>query len=146
MVNKFICSLLIEDNEVCAYLNNLFLSELGCEVHIASNAHDAYSFLESRTFDIIFMDIGLPDKDGFTLTSELRNNLKIETPIVAVTGHVFDKSASYFEERGLDGVIYKPASKKDFRNTLKNKLALNTCSKDGKPDSNFENKYIVGSR
>ena len=110
--------LVVEDEALCSYMTCMLLKELSCFTDLAKTAAQAYSFLQGKIYDIVFLDIGLPDKNGFELTKDIRDSLHLTIPIVAITGHIFKKDKGYFTDRGLNNVIYKPASLDDLQEVL----------------------------
>jgi DNA-binding response OmpR family regulator len=88
--------------------------------HRACVARDAASALQrcsEETFDLILMDIGLPDGDGLDVCCELRSNGRAEeTCIVALTGHVDLKGSSCMSD--FDGCIAKPITMQALEDIL----------------------------
>lgn len=106
---------LIEDDPVCQSIAKNIFEDLYCEVTIAASANQALELL-GDDYDIIFMDIGLPDKDGMTLTRELRKKLKIAVPIIATTGYSWDINS--YDEVGINDYIKKPLTYAKLRRIL----------------------------
>src|SRR5262245_19206481 len=80
--------LLVEDSGVAAYVAKSILSRLNCVVEIAEEGQTAVRLAAEKPFHLIFMDIGLPDIDGYQATRRIRlNELNKHTPIVALTAH-----------------------------------------------------------
>lgn len=117
-MNK-INSLVVEDDPICQYVMSRYMKKLACNIDIAGDYEDAYSLLQTKSFDIIFMDIGLPGTDGITLASNIRHDLQITCPIIAVTGHVLDEDKKLCLNSGMDGVLHKPISKESLLNIFK---------------------------
>ena len=115
---KRIKALLVEDDKICRYLTSNYLKDLGCEVDIAETALEAKNLITNHYYDIIFLDIGLPDKDGATLAYEIRNELKLNVPIVAVTGHALADQKQKYYDVGINDVLVKPATKQGFKEML----------------------------
>ena len=87
--------LVVEDSEIAQSVAKSMLSQFGCAVDIAANGKDALGFWKDNTYDLIFMDVGLPDLDGYEVTynirvQELAN--KVHTPIIALTAHAGDEN------------------------------------------------------
>lgn len=114
---KYIRALFVEDDKICQYLSSHHLKDLGCNVDIAETALEAKNLLASG-HDIIFLDIGLPDKDGFTLAQEIRTELNLTTPIIAITGHIVDDNKQKYFDAGINEVLQKPATKQMLQEML----------------------------
>lgn len=107
--------LLVEDNPVCQSLEKSLFEDLFCNVTIASTAQQALECLHSK-YDVIFLDIGLPGKDGITLAKELRRRLHLKIPIIATTGYAWD--VKHYKEVGINGYIRKPLNKIKLQRAL----------------------------
>ena len=82
--------LIVEDAKIAALTLKKFLMQLHCTSDIADTGTKAVSMAKDNTYDLIFMDIGLPDFDGIEVTKRIRalsDIKKSQVPIVAVTGH-----------------------------------------------------------
>lgn len=101
--------LYVEDNFENRILILRVLNAEGYEVIFAENAIEAMEAIENNHLDLILMDINLPDIDGYTLTTRLRNNPKTaNVPIVALTANVMKGDREKSLESGCDGYIQKP--------------------------------------
>lgn len=109
--------LLVEDNALIQQVETAFLDALGCQVEVASNGQQAID-LANNNPDLIFMDIGLPDIDGVTVTSTIRKGEKTQrVPIVAITA---EQNLSHEKciEAGLDEITSKPISQERLKKIL----------------------------
>lgn len=101
--------LLVEDSPIVALATSRMLAAYGYNVDIAETGKLALEKFNSQVYDIILMDIGLPDIDGITVSHRIRDteksSNKTKTPIVAITAHK-DKSAD--EMKIFDYVYIKP--------------------------------------
>ncbi len=107
--------LLVEDHSIAARIAKNILLELGCEVDIAENGRAALELIEKEPYDLIFMDIGLPDMDGYAVAKQIRSHkLKniIQIPIVALTAHAESDEKQHCLAVGMNVVITKPLTKK----------------------------------
>ena len=101
---KKITILYVEDNPE----NRILMAE-GWEVVFAENATEALENARNVDPDLILMDINLPDVDGYTLTSQLRELPHLEkVPILALTANVMKGDRERSLEAGCDGYIQKP--------------------------------------
>ena len=101
--------LYVEDNLENRILILRILNAEGYSVLFAENATQALSAISEQNFDLILMDINLPDIDGYTLTANLRENPKTYgVPIIALTANVMRGDREKSLEAGCNGYIQKP--------------------------------------
>jgi two-component system aerobic respiration control sensor histidine kinase ArcB len=106
--------LLIEDHGFTAEVTKIILSEIDCSVTIAYNAQAAIDLVQQRYFDLIFMDVGLPDLDGYETTQWIRQNphsLNQAVPIVALTALADNQDKERCLKAGMNAVLIKPIYK-----------------------------------
>lgn len=109
--------LMVEDSPVCQMALAELLKAQGAAVDVAADATDALRYFKSNKYDVIFMDIGLPDIDGMTLTTLLRYNLKVKTPIVSITSSKLTQEEA--DEAGLSECIQKPITMRALQRVLR---------------------------
>jgi CheY-like chemotaxis protein len=80
----------------------------GIIVTIAENGKVAIEQLQHNTFDMILMDVHMPEMDGYEATKFIRNELKIKIPIIALTASVIRGDLDKCTAAGMDGYIPKP--------------------------------------
>ncbi len=101
--------LYVEDNFENRILVMRILNAEGYTVTFAENATQALAAINEQDFNLILMDINLPDIDGYTLTNQLRTNPRVKkTPIIALTANVMKGDREKSLEAGCDGYIQKP--------------------------------------
>ncbi len=114
--------LLVEDNAIIQRLTAQTLRQLSCQVVIAPTAKEAYHLANTQIFDLILMDVGLPDGDGFAISQYLRSHEESPnqtTPIVIVTAHFTDEAAQKrCEAIGINALYPKPFTRKQMQSVL----------------------------
>ncbi len=102
--------LLVEDNAVNAHLARLILTRSGHQVEVATNGVEALRVFESHPgrFDLILMDVEMPDMDGLEATRELRARGHRDIPVVAMTAHALKEDETRCLEAGMDAYLTKP--------------------------------------
>jgi len=103
--------LLAEDNLVNQRLAMRLLEKRGHRVELASSGREAIEWLEKKRFDLILMDLQMPDMDGLEATALIREREKRDggrTPIVALTAHTMKGDRERCLEAGMDNYINKP--------------------------------------
>jgi CheY-like chemotaxis protein len=99
--------LIVEDSLTNQMLIKLLLEKLGLVVTIAEDGFQAVDAVNGQAFDLIFMDMQMPNMNGFDATKKLRN-LGVKTPIIAITGSVTHEGEKKCLEVGCDDYISKP--------------------------------------
>ena len=103
--------LIAEDNLVNQRLAMRLLEKRGHQVTIAGNGREAVAAAEQDTFDLVLMDLQMPEMDGFEATAALRKREKetgIHLPIIALTAHALKGDRERCLEAGMDGYLSKP--------------------------------------
>ncbi len=92
-----------------------------------NNAFEAMEILRHQSVDLIFLDIQLPKKDGYTIIKELRENSGSKnSTIIAITANVMKQDIKRAREAGFDGFIGKPIDGRRFSETVLKILAGET--------------------
>ena len=105
--------LLAEDNAVNQKLAIRLLSNQGHQVELAVNGHEAVRKAATQEFDLILMDVQMPELNGFSATGKIRCCTRnSSTPILAMTAHAMAGDRERCLAAGMDGYIPKPISLK----------------------------------
>ena len=109
-IKHSLCVLLVEDNPVNQKLAKLMLAKGGYQVAVAGNGREAVEkFTASpNDFDLILMDIQMPEMDGIAATESIRSKGFDTIPIVAMTAHAMKGDREMCLEAGMDDYITKP--------------------------------------
>jgi len=103
--------LVAEDNPVNQRVATLALNRHGHEVVIATDGGEALARLEEQTFDVVLMDVQMPDMDGFEATRRIREREKPggrRVPVIACTAHAMTGDRERCLAAGMDGYVSKP--------------------------------------
>lgn len=102
--------LVVEDTKLAQKTAVMVLTTLGHDVDTADNGVESISKFKEKKYDIIFMDIGLPDIDGYTATETIRDieNKHIQPIIVALTAHIEDECKQKSWDAGMNDFVSKP--------------------------------------
>lgn len=104
---KITSMLLVEDNVIAQKAATLLLKEyFDCHITAAASAEKALQFVKQTPFDLILLDIGLPDMDGFEAAKKL-HEAQPQTPIVGLTAHAENKLLQ-IQEHYFDFILIKP--------------------------------------
>ena len=115
--------LLVEDVELNVVVAKSILEKQGHYVDVAMNGEQAIQLFEKNTYDIVFLDIKLPDMSGFDIAYYLRKNYEegiydFLPPLIAFTANVMHSEEEY-QNQGMDGVLRKPLSLTELRQCFK---------------------------
>jgi CheY-like chemotaxis protein len=103
--------LLVEDNPVNQKVATRILQKRGHEVVLAVNGKEALATLEERLFDLVLMDVQMPEMDGLQATAAIRRSeqgTNRRLPIVALTAEAMVGDRERCIEAGMDGYVTKP--------------------------------------
>lgn len=117
--------LLVEDDNVCIQLCRKFLMKYGCQVTVATDGLNAISTVEHTKYDLVLMDIVMPNLDGATATSVIRS-FDTKTPIIAMTGNIEDNDLVTYLQNGMSDILAKPFTKDDLYSILSKHLLTNS--------------------
>jgi len=110
--------LLVEDNEHNQFLAQTYLVRNGAKVTTAANGKIALDILKNNTFDIILMDIQMPEMDGNETTTYIRKSMKLDVPIVACSAHALESEKERCLANGMNEYITKPYNESEMVRTL----------------------------
>jgi PAS domain S-box-containing protein len=113
--------LLAEDNLVNQRLGVILLEKLGHTVQLAGNGAEVLAALAKQTFDLVLMDVQMPELDGLEATAAIRRQEAVtgrHVPIVAVTAHAMKGDRERCLAAGMDGYVAKPIQEQDLRQAI----------------------------
>ena len=106
-----LCILVVDDNIDAVETLSIFLRAVGHDVSTAYNGREALLAAQNATFDVMFLDIGLPDIDGYALARRLRMLPQmVSSKVVAITGYGQASDKERTKEAGFDHHLVKPVS------------------------------------
>ncbi|WP_366187011.1 response regulator [Flavobacterium ovatum] len=120
-------ALIVEDNLINQKVLRKLLDKLGIPVDIANNGKEAVPLFEQNDYDIIFMDLHMPEMDGFEATKKIHSSPKYKRksiPIIAVTASAFDEDKIKAIANGMDDFITKPIVLKNLEETIAKQMEL----------------------
>jgi CheY-like chemotaxis protein len=117
MEKKMTQVLLVEDNTVVALAITHLVTKHGCQIQVAQNATTGLAMSKEKRFDLILMDIGLPDGTGDQVALQIRQdttNPNQATPIIAETSHADEAFMPHWRECGINKICMKPFLEEHF--------------------------------
>ncbi|WP_207427834.1 hybrid sensor histidine kinase/response regulator [Pedobacter sp. SYSU D00535] len=123
--------LIAEDNLINQKLIIRVLNKLGYEPELAVNGREAVDALKQKTFDLVLMDVQMPEMDGLEATRVIRKDLELQPTIVAMTANamVEDKEACF--AAGMDEYISKPIKMEELLKVLEAVSHKNSVKRAG---------------
>jgi CheY-like chemotaxis protein len=112
--------LVVDDNPVNQHVIRMFLQKFGCVVDCVDGGSDCIQRLAERTYDLVFMDVQMPDMDGY----ETARRIRAADPgsrkpwIVALTAHAMAEVREKCLEAGMDDYLTKPVRRDMLREAL----------------------------
>ncbi len=114
--------LVVEDNAISQTVMRLMLGEQGHRVELASTGKQAVALLEQRCFDLVLMDMQMPEMNGLEATGVIREREhqtgRPRTPIVALTARAQDSDRAACLQSGMDGYLTKPVHSNELSEIL----------------------------
>jgi PAS domain S-box-containing protein len=106
--------LLVEDNEMNRFIALQTLKQIGANIVEAGNGKEAIQIIKDEEFDLILMDIQMPEMDGVQATKIIRRDLGLDVPIIALTANAFKHDIEQYLAHGMNDYITKPYDEADF--------------------------------
>lgn len=112
--------LVVEDHFINQELMKEMLDRLECDVDTAENGREALEQVGVNEYDVIFMDLQMPEMDGLEATRKIREMQKGKkhTPIIALTANAMQGDQKKCLDSGMDDYLSKPFEVKDIENLL----------------------------
>ncbi|MEO5371615.1 MAG: response regulator [Magnetococcus sp. DMHC-1] len=111
--------LLVEDNRINQQVAREILEHVGLVVDIANNGREGVEQVTLSSYDLVLMDLQMPEMDGYQATSRIRANPRFQNlPIIAMTAHAMTSDREKCLAVGMNDHVSKPIDKKHLFNTL----------------------------
>lgn len=129
--------LIVEDNMDNYELVRLVLERAGYDVFLAVNGRDGVDAARAQKPDLILMDLGLPEMDGWNATEKLKSDVETKAiPLYALTAHTLPQERKRAMQAGCDGYVAKPIQMKGFLEVVEAALLVERIKK-GHPDPDW---------
>ena len=136
--------LLVEDSETNQLIARAFLEGFGCLVEVAEDGLDAINAVKNKDYDVILMDVAMPNMDGVEATRQMRAmaGSASRVPIIGQTAFVTEAETLSFLAAGMNDVVNKPLKRESLHSVLSGALS----SAPGEPKSHgvpeFLSEYV----
>ncbi len=110
--------LVVEDNVLNQKMTRLMLENNGYTAFGVNSGTRALAWLRKNTADLILMDIQIPGMDGYAATRKIREELGLQTPIIAITAHAFSGEKEKCISAGMNGYLSKPFREQELLSVI----------------------------
>jgi CheY-like chemotaxis protein len=111
--------LLVEDNEINQQVARELLEGAGLPVQIVTNGKEAVRAVKEKDFEVVLMDVQMPDMDGYQATREIRKVERLkDLPIIAMTAHAMTGDREKCLDAGMNDYVSKPIDPEKLFSTL----------------------------
>ena len=100
--------LVVEDHPTNQFVVKSMLEALKCAVTIAGSGSEALELLQKEKFDLVLMDCRMPGMDGLETTRRIRNELRLNMPIIAMTANTMPEDIEQCKQAGMNDYLPKP--------------------------------------
>lgn len=135
--------LIVDDNKLNIKVATRLLSDLPYEIDECYNGKECLEKLKSNSYDLILMDIMMPEMDGEATIKELRNNSDFKTPVIALTADAVVGANEKYMSEGFIDYLAKPFKKEDLENKIV-KVLKKENMKESKIDWDSMPTVVIG--
>jgi PAS domain S-box-containing protein len=113
--------LVVEDVPICAKLLCTILQQFKCSTKWVKNGQEAIDELKQHPdmYSLVFMDLRMPVMDGFTATKIIKNDMRMKTPVIALTGECGGEIENQCKSIGFDAFFSKPTKRDSLLDVIK---------------------------
>lgn len=115
--------LLVEDNLINQQAFKIMLQKMGCKVDVLSNGKQAVENFDKSKYDIVFMDIQMPEMDGLQATSEIKKRFEDVPPVIGLSGNILQRDEEGNLKSDMDDLLLKPVVANDIERMIKKWVA-----------------------
>lgn len=134
--------LICEDNPINVKLATKILDELGINYRVANNGKEGVEMLRTYTPDAVFMDLQMPEMNGYEATRQIREFSNI--PIIAMSAHVMEEEQNKCLEAGMNGFIPKPFQGEDIILALQSQFSFDKKAAAASKTDKWKNLNMPG--
>ncbi len=122
--------LLAEDNTTNQLVVGNMLERLGCLVDVVGNGLEALEAVQNRPYDVVLMDISMPEMDGLQATKKIRGLGEdvSKIPIIALTAYALDEDRQNALAAGMDAFVSKPVSRLELARALSRQAGIGSAA------------------
>ncbi|MEL7341589.1 MAG: response regulator, partial [Bacteroidota bacterium] len=110
--------LVADDEPFNRVLIEILLQKMEIKADLVENGAEAIDKLREKSYDLVLLDLQMPEKDGFEVARETRAEISKELPLIAVTATATKNEADLAKEAGMNELLLKPFEEKDLHRVL----------------------------
>jgi CheY-like chemotaxis protein/nitrogen-specific signal transduction histidine kinase len=118
--------LVAEDNQINQRFAGALLKKMGCQITVVGNGRAAVNAVKETDFDVVLMDVQMPEMDGIEATKIIRKSEAhgiSHIPIIALTAHAMEGDKMKFLAAGMDGYVSKPINREALEKAIAQALS-----------------------
>lgn len=133
--------LVVEDNEINQNLIRHLFAEWRLSFDMVGNGSEALTALTKTTYDLILMDMQMPEMDGYTAAQQIRGHLQLDTPIIAMTAHALAGEREKCMSYGMNDYIAKPIREAQLHQLISQFTKLSAQQAPPQPEIAVNGQY-----
>ena len=141
--NKAVKILIVEDNKINQGLLSYLFTEWDICYEVAANGKEAIGLLNQQSFDLILMDIQMPEMDGYTATRQIREVLKLDIPIIAMTAYTMEGERKKCLSYGMNEHISKPIRENHLYRMITHFVNIHPAEKEAPGLTNGSGYHMI---
>jgi CheY-like chemotaxis protein len=106
--------LVVEDNPLNQKLDSFLFDNWGLSYQMCSNGVHAIAYLKDSTYDLVLMDLRLPELDGYETARIIREEMKLQVPIIGITAYATEEEKARCLSVGMNNYISKPVDEQEL--------------------------------
>ena len=115
--------LVVDDNLLNQKLVVILLKNKGFDVDVSNNGRLALEKLREKEFDLVLMDVEMPEMNGYEAAHRIRTDLKLDVPVIALTAHATEGEKEKCLSYGMSDYLSKPFKGEEFYQIILNHLS-----------------------
>jgi len=135
--------LVVDDHELNRELLELVLKEYQCRVVTAESGVEALGILQKMKFDLVLMDVQMPELNGMETTQRIRNQLALDVPVIACTAFSQPQEKQMCKDAGMNDYLGKPIEENELLALLKKYLNMDAEPKKEEAFINFSKIHSI---
>ena len=117
--------LVAEDNHLSQKIAGYILQKQGAIYSFAETGQQAIDLLQNNQYDVILMDLHMPEMGGYEATEYIRNTMKNNIPIIGLTASALDEDIEECIKSGMNACVVKPFNPENLCETILNAIKEN---------------------
>lgn len=131
--------LVVDDNKLNLKVASKLLSEFNCDIETVQSGRECIEKVqENNKYDLIFMDIMMPDMNGVETMHKLKSMENFHIPVVSLTADAVEGSREKYLGEGFDDYIPKPMNKDEMRNAINKYIDTSSTSTNSTNENSIE--------